>query len=142
MRPAQLPAGLAHFVGRGDDLDVLRASPAPSAVVIDGMAGIGKTSLALHWAHEVAPGFTDGQLYVNLRGFDADGRAADPAEVGVIGRARAPRRAPALRQQVRLHHAAVLAATPHPQPNASVAVLLTGHVADLSRPHEVPFAGT
>jgi len=48
--------------------------------VIRGTAGTGKTALAVHWAHEVADQFPDGQLYVNLRGFDSSGRVMDPAE--------------------------------------------------------------
>ncbi len=50
---------------------------------IDGMAGVGKTQLALHAAHELVRGgrFTDAQLYVDLRGFDADHPPVDPAVV-------------------------------------------------------------
>jgi tetratricopeptide (TPR) repeat protein len=44
------------------------------------MAGIGKTSLAVHWARRVSGQFPDGQLYVNLRGFDPSGRVMDPAD--------------------------------------------------------------
>jgi len=83
--PAQLPADLPDFVGRADELDLLTGlaaepseRPAP-IVVIGGMAGIGKTTLAVHAAHRLTSGFPDGQLYVNLRGFDPDGRALDPA---------------------------------------------------------------
>ena len=76
--PRQLPTGVRHFAGREQEigkLDALaqEASGAAGAVVISaigGTAGVGKTALALHWAHRVASTFPDGQLYVNLRGFD------------------------------------------------------------------------
>jgi DNA-binding SARP family transcriptional activator/Tfp pilus assembly protein PilF len=87
--PNQLPADLAGFSGRGDYLRRLdRLLPVPgqqrsTAVVISaisGTGGIGKTTLAVHWAHRVADRFPDGQLYVNLRGFDPTRSAMDPAE--------------------------------------------------------------
>jgi tetratricopeptide (TPR) repeat protein len=79
--PRQLPAATRHFTGRADALDALRALAAEAAEashatvisVIGGTAGIGKTTLALHFAHQVADQFPDGQLYVNLRGFDPAG---------------------------------------------------------------------
>jgi DNA-binding SARP family transcriptional activator/tetratricopeptide (TPR) repeat protein len=88
VRPAQLPADLPTFTGRVAELNrarALLADPervASSLVIgaIDGMAGIGKTTLAVHWAHEVADRFPDGQLYVNLRGFDPGGAVLDPAD--------------------------------------------------------------
>ncbi|MFG2607561.1 BTAD domain-containing putative transcriptional regulator [Streptomyces sp. NPDC048514] len=73
-RPAQLPAPPAHFTGRVDvrrELrEVLAEPPVPAltVAVISGMAGVGKSALALHVAHELRERFTDGQLYVNLHG--------------------------------------------------------------------------
>jgi len=79
--PRQLPAATRHFTGRAEALKTLRALAAEAAEashttvisVIDGTAGIGKTTLALYFAHEVTERFPDGQLYVNLRGFDPAG---------------------------------------------------------------------
>ncbi|HEV2373217.1 MAG TPA: BTAD domain-containing putative transcriptional regulator [Streptosporangiaceae bacterium] len=79
--PRQLPAGVRHFVGRKEEMERLsglldETSGASGAVVISaigGTAGIGKTALAVHWAHQNAERFPDGQLYVNLRGFDPSG---------------------------------------------------------------------
>jgi Tfp pilus assembly protein PilF len=85
--PAQLPAPVAGFVGRQDQLAALAALvsdgpvPAGSTIAITGTAGVGKTALAVSWAHMVAGRFPDGQPYANLRGFDAGGAAADPADV-------------------------------------------------------------
>jgi DNA-binding SARP family transcriptional activator/Tfp pilus assembly protein PilF len=73
----QLPPSLGTFTGRTRELadlaTVLGTGRNRSAVpisVIGGTGGIGKTSLALHWAHTNLHRFPDGQLYVNLRGFD------------------------------------------------------------------------
>jgi DNA-binding SARP family transcriptional activator/tetratricopeptide (TPR) repeat protein len=86
--PAQLPLDVHGFTGRGDELgqlDALLASAdeQPTAVVISavsGTAGVGKTALAVHWAHRVRDRFPGGQLYVNLRGFDPVGSPMTPAE--------------------------------------------------------------
>jgi DNA-binding SARP family transcriptional activator len=82
--PAQLPTDVQAFTGRAgelSDLDRLHSASdhlgetagAPSAVVISvvsGTAGVGKTALAVRWAHQVRRQFPDGQLYINLRGYD------------------------------------------------------------------------
>jgi tetratricopeptide (TPR) repeat protein len=88
VRPAQLPPGLAVFSGRQTELSQLLSlttgtgafAAAPVIGLISGMAGVGKTTLAVRWAHEVADQFPDGQLYLNLRGFDPVGKPVDPAE--------------------------------------------------------------
>ncbi|MEV6948882.1 BTAD domain-containing putative transcriptional regulator [Streptomyces sp. NPDC051172] len=80
-RLAQLPADLPAFTGRHTELQqTLSLLPlhggAPATLVvcaIGGMAGIGKTALAVHLAHQVADRFPDGQLCINLRGFDPAG---------------------------------------------------------------------
>jgi tetratricopeptide (TPR) repeat protein len=88
--PRQLPASARHFSGRAAELAVLdqllaESGPdVPGTVVISaigGTAGVGKTALALHWAHQVAGRFGDGQLHANLRGFDPSGTPATPTEV-------------------------------------------------------------
>lgn len=87
--PAHLPAALPGFSGRTHELAgataLLGAEGAPPGAMVvatvTGMAGIGKTTFALRWAHQVADRFPDGQLYVNLRGFDPAGELLDPAVV-------------------------------------------------------------
>jgi DNA-binding SARP family transcriptional activator len=78
--PAQLPLDVPGFTGRTReiaDLDgVLGGVDQQVAAVVvsalSGTAGVGKTALAVHWAHRAADRFPDGQLYVNLRGYDPD----------------------------------------------------------------------
>ncbi|MBL7253198.1 AfsR/SARP family transcriptional regulator [Paractinoplanes lichenicola] len=83
--PAQLPADVAGFAGRAEALATL--DKVPTLAVVGGSAGVGKTALALHWAHRAAARFPDGQLYVDLRGFGPDGTAMDPGEAvrGFLG---------------------------------------------------------
>jgi tetratricopeptide (TPR) repeat protein len=85
----QLPADLATFTGRDRELaELLRAAKddgVQTVVVsaIEGMAGVGKTRLALHAAHALLREgrYADAQLYVNLRGFDPEQAPTDPAQV-------------------------------------------------------------
>ena len=85
--PAQLPHDVRGFTGREPelaDLASLAAGQEGAAVVItaiDGVAGIGKTALAVHFAHRAAAAFPDGQLFVNLRGFDPEHPPLGPADV-------------------------------------------------------------
>ncbi|MET8095713.1 BTAD domain-containing putative transcriptional regulator [Streptomyces sp. NPDC005236] len=87
VHPSQLPADLPLFTGRDTELRqvdaLLPADDHPDTAVIgliNGMAGAGKTTLAVHWAHRVAHRFPDGSLYVNLRGYDRGGSVMDPSE--------------------------------------------------------------
>src|SRR6516162_7644942 len=94
--PRQLPAGTGFFAGREAELKELDAlldqvgpddgedgdgGPAGAVVIsaVAGMAGVGKTALAVHWARKVAGRFPHGQLYVNLRGY-GPGAAVTPEE--------------------------------------------------------------
>ncbi|MFI5912253.1 tetratricopeptide repeat protein [Dactylosporangium sp. NPDC051541] len=86
--PRQLPADVRAFTGRADELaelERLLAEPAtdagspPVIVAVTGTAGVGKTGLVVHWAHRARDRFPDGQLYLDLRGHDAD-RPMEPAE--------------------------------------------------------------
>ncbi|GLZ01929.1 XRE family transcriptional regulator [Actinoplanes sp. NBRC 103695] len=87
--PRQLPLDIADFSGRHGELSRLdevvgSSGGRPATVVLSavaGMAGVGKTALALHWAHRVRGDYPDGQLYVNLRGFDAAESVADASDV-------------------------------------------------------------
>jgi len=61
----------------------MRPHGQPTAVIITaiaGTAGVGKTALAVHWAHQVRQRFPDGQLYINLRGFDPTGAVVQPGD--------------------------------------------------------------
>jgi DNA-binding SARP family transcriptional activator/Tfp pilus assembly protein PilF len=85
--PRQLPAGIRHFVGRIHEkrlldslVDEATVAGAVAIVALAGMAGVGKTSLAVHWGRRVAHLFPDGQLYVDLRGFDQTGEIRTAAQ--------------------------------------------------------------
>ncbi|MFE9248874.1 BTAD domain-containing putative transcriptional regulator [Streptomyces sp. NPDC007088] len=87
--PSQLPSDPAAFAGRREMVercsqllaqDVDSGGSAVTAVIC-GMAGVGKTTLAVHWAHRVADHFPDGRLYVDLRGHHSSHPPRDPGEV-------------------------------------------------------------
>jgi DNA-binding SARP family transcriptional activator len=81
--PAQLPQRIPRFCGRDDELDRLRAivrSDGGRVALVVGTAGVGKTGFALHWAHQARGDYPDGQLHVNLRGFDPARAAMPPVE--------------------------------------------------------------
>ncbi|MEU7934864.1 AfsR/SARP family transcriptional regulator [Micromonospora echinofusca] len=85
VRPAMLPPGVGDFAGREEELSgllrVLTAEPAarPPVAVVTGMAGVGKSTLALHAAHLTRGAFPDGQLYADLG--RASGNAVEPYDV-------------------------------------------------------------
>jgi tetratricopeptide (TPR) repeat protein/transcriptional regulator with XRE-family HTH domain len=90
-RPKQLPAGVRHFTGRKAELDLLTSlldgpgtpDGGGTAVIsaVGGTAGVGKTALAVYWAHQHADRFPDGELYVNLHGFSPAGSPMTAAAV-------------------------------------------------------------
>ncbi|WP_158264078.1 AfsR/SARP family transcriptional regulator [Amycolatopsis sp. CA-126428] len=87
IRPRQLPPDSAVVIGRASQLSALdellirrETSGTPPIAVVVGPAGVGKTTLALHWAHRVAPAFPDGQLFVDLHGYSST-PALDQLEV-------------------------------------------------------------
>lgn len=79
--PHQLPAVTGRFVGRAHEIEALnRLADEDGVATVCGAPGVGKTTLALHWAHRIEPRFPDGQLYVNLRGFDVVDSPMEPGE--------------------------------------------------------------
>ncbi|WEP00604.1 BTAD domain-containing putative transcriptional regulator (plasmid) [Streptomyces sp. FXJ1.172] len=86
--PAQLPADCVSFAGRQQALDQClellplegESRPPTMTAAICGMAGVGKTTLAVHWGHMVADHFPDGQIYVDLQGHHTSRSPLDPAE--------------------------------------------------------------
>ncbi|WP_329789771.1 BTAD domain-containing putative transcriptional regulator [Lentzea sp. DG1S-22] len=82
--PAQLPRAPVSLVGRDAEVAVmdalLRGHDGP-VLLVTGPAGVGKTALALHWAHRVRDEFPDGQLYVDVHGYDPD---REPLEIGEV----------------------------------------------------------
>ncbi|OXM68496.1 AfsR/SARP family transcriptional regulator [Amycolatopsis vastitatis] len=89
--PRQLPLPPGRFTGRAAELAELGAvlgGSGPAVAALSGAGGIGKTSLALHWAHGNAHRFPDGELFADLQGFGPNGPPVDP-QVVVTGFLRA-----------------------------------------------------
>jgi tetratricopeptide (TPR) repeat protein len=110
--PRQLPCDVGGFAGRLSSLGILdsklvgaRVGGEAVVVCIAGMAGVGKTALAVHWAHRVATEFPDGQFYVDLRGHSRD--APMPA-IDALGRFLRALGVPADRVPVEVDEAAAL----------------------------------
>ncbi|HYQ64978.1 BTAD domain-containing putative transcriptional regulator [Actinophytocola sp.] len=66
--PRRLPDDITDFVGRRDELAALDRAGVSGVFVLDGPGGVGKTALAVHWAHRMRERFPDGDLYLNMRG--------------------------------------------------------------------------
>ncbi|MET9631568.1 BTAD domain-containing putative transcriptional regulator [Lentzea sp. NPDC006480] len=84
--PRQLPSGVRNFVGRDEELRLL--GELDGVTVVHGVGGVGKTAITLRWGREVRDRFPDGDLYVNLRGFDPEVAPLEPAaaaEVLLVG---------------------------------------------------------
>ncbi|GAA2607335.1 AfsR/SARP family transcriptional regulator [Paractinoplanes durhamensis] len=89
LRPAQLPPDQPMFVGRTVELGVLHdlvdsmrdtRRTSPMVVAVDGMGGVGKSTVVTHFAHQVAADFTDGQLFLDLRGHEGEDGSVLAAE--------------------------------------------------------------
>ncbi|ONK12547.1 BTAD domain-containing putative transcriptional regulator [Streptomyces sp. MP131-18] len=100
-RPSQLPPDVTSFTGRAAEIRELDGllpregeggRSAAVIVTVNGSAGIGKTTLAVHWAHRVAAHFPDGRLYVDLRGLGATGEPLDASDAlrGILSALRVP----------------------------------------------------
>lgn len=86
--PAELPPRVGYFTGRNDEfkgldkmLAVRAADTDHKVILISGGTGMGKTALAVEWAHHAAPRFPDGQLFLDLQGYDPQATLSPSAVV-------------------------------------------------------------
>ncbi|WP_282916590.1 AfsR/SARP family transcriptional regulator, partial [Saccharothrix syringae] len=145
--PRQLPAAPPHFTGRDAELTALTAAAERGGAVvisaITGAGGIGKTWLALHWAHRNLHRFPDGQLFVDLRGFSPDSEPMDPAVAvrGFLDVPPRPRRCcPAARRAPCWSPAAAARPPPSPAGSWPWACSTTPRPATCSPPSSAPAA--
>ncbi|MBO0885096.1 MAG: AfsR/SARP family transcriptional regulator, partial [Mycobacterium sp.] len=108
--PRQIPPPVRGFVGRAAEIgaleSLLKHANEAAVAVIDGAAGVGKTALAIHWAHRVADHFPDGQLYIDIGGLHAHQPLVAVSEAirGVLDAFDVPQRIPGgLDSQVALY---------------------------------------
>ena len=88
-RPAQMPASVGHFIGRDADLAWLTAAlpepqDEPKVLVVTGAGGLGKTALAVRWAHAISDRFPDGQIFVDLRGSQPAAALSPGSALGAV----------------------------------------------------------
>lgn len=89
LRPSQLPPTAGHFVGRAHDLEALNTyllaasdhADAALTIAIDGPAGVGKSTLAVQWAHTIADRFPGGAFFADFQGHAVDGSPIEPTHV-------------------------------------------------------------
>ncbi|WP_214401270.1 ATP-binding protein [Pseudonocardia lacus] len=116
--PRQLPADVRTFTGRARQLarlhDLHRSGAAPGrpvVVAVNGTAGVGKTALVVHFAHQVADRFPDGQLYLELRGHASAPPISTPEALGQLlrGLGSPPDRIPADERELAARYRSALA---------------------------------
>lgn len=143
IRPSQLPPAISAFAGRAAEVASLDGMVSTTTdhlpiAVLSGIAGVGKTTVAVQWAHRVADHFADGQLYADLRGYDDQASPASADEIlerFLIALGEPVDRIPADREQRAAHYRSllrdrsVLVVLDNAASSRQVQPLLPGHAA-------------